>query len=229
MLAIEDCVGELRNPVSKDEHAAGAQEHQVELNVAMAEDEEVDVGVRTEIVLGKDDEFLAVLTLIGRFLTVFALQATVACPFQTEGHAPAGMDAGEEALAQAIVEDAAQELELAVLAAQSIAMAEVEEAAVDFHHATLRVERDATFLLQIVAHPQVVVAREEVHLHAHVRQFANLSQQTGVALGHDGLVLVPEVEDVAEQIDGGGFMLDAFKEVHQPAFLHSRMGNGEAA
>ena len=108
-------------------------------------------------------------------------------------------------------------------------MAEVEEAAVDFHHAALRVKRDATFLLQIVAHPQVVVARKEVHLHAHVRQFANLAQQAGVTLGHHGLVLVPEVEDVAEQIDGGGFMLDAIKEVHQPAFLHSRMGNGEAA
>ena len=101
-----------------------------------------------------------------------------------------------------------------------------EEAAVDVHHAALRVERDTTFLLQIVAHPQVVVAREEMHLHAHVRQLANLSQQAGVALGHHGLVLVPEVKDVAEQIDGGGFVLDAVEEVHQPALLHTCMGYG---
>ena len=226
VLAIEHGIGELRNPVAEDKHPTGALEHQVELNVAMAEDEEVDVGVRAEVVLGKDDEFLAVLTLIGRFLAVFAFHTTVACPFQAEGHAPAGMDAGEEALAQAIVEDAAQEFELAVLAAQPFAMAQVEEAAVDIHHAALRVERDATFFLQVVAHPQVVVAREEMHLHAHVRQLAYLAQQAGVTLGHHGLVLVPEVKDVAEQIDGGGFVLDAVEEVHQPALLHTRMGYG---
>ena len=34
---------------------------------------------------------------------------------------------------------------------------------------------------------------------------------------------------VCIQIDGGGFMLNAIKEVHQPAFLHTRMGYGEAA
>ena len=226
VLAIEHGIGELRNPVAEDKHPTGALEHQVELNVAMAEDEEVDVGVRAEVVLGKDDEFLAVLALIGRLLAVFAFHATVACPFQAKGHAPAGMDAGEEALTQAIVEDAAQELELAVLAAQPVAMAQVEEAAVDVHHAALRVERDATFLLQVVAHPQVVVAREEMHLHAHVRQLAYLAQQAGVALGHHGLVLVPEVKDVAEQVDGGGFVLDAVEEVHQPALLHTRMGYG---
>ena len=59
VLAIEHGIGELRNPVTENKHPTGALEHQVEFNVAMTEDEEVDVGVRAEIILGKDDEFLA--------------------------------------------------------------------------------------------------------------------------------------------------------------------------
>ena len=45
MLAVPDNVGELPDPVTDDHHACLAGEHQVELDVTMAVDEVVDVGV----------------------------------------------------------------------------------------------------------------------------------------------------------------------------------------
>ena len=45
MLAVPDYVGELPDPIADDHHAAFAGEHQVELDVTVAVDEIVDVGM----------------------------------------------------------------------------------------------------------------------------------------------------------------------------------------
>ena len=87
----------------------------------------------------------------------------------------------------------------------------------------------AALLLEIVVHPQVVVARKEVYFNTVVREFGNLSQQPCVAFRHDVAVLVPEVEDVAEQVYRGSFVLDAVEEVYEPSFLHASVRYGEAA
>ena len=56
LLAIEDYVGELRNPVAKDEQTGVMAEHEIELDVAMTEDEVIDVRMSTEIVLSVEDK-----------------------------------------------------------------------------------------------------------------------------------------------------------------------------
>ena len=77
--------------------------------------------------------------------------------------------------------------------------------------------------------PEVVVADEEVDFHAVVGQFAQFAEQAGVAAWHYGAVLVPEVEDVAEQIYGGGFVLDAVEEIDEAALLCALVAYGQAA
>ena len=77
----------------------------------------------------------------------------------------------------------------------------------------------ATFLLEIISLPKVVIATEKVHFHTHVGQFADFSEQTRVALGHHIAILKPEIEDVAHEIYGLGLMLDAFEKIDQPALL----------
>ena len=85
---------------------------------------------------------------------------------------------------------------------------------------------DATLLGQIVAAPDVVVAREEVHFHAQVGQFGQFAQEARISLGYDGLEFVPEVEHVAQQIDGSCLVLDAVQKVDQAAFLRPPVFDG---
>ena len=103
---------------------------------------------------------------------------------------------------RAAVEQQAQQFEARVGVAQTVAVGQVELLAADFGGQCLAVQDDAALLLQVVAAPNVVVADEEMHFHPEVRQLGHLAQKARVALGHDGLELVPEVEHVAQQVDG---------------------------
>ena len=73
VLSVKHSVGEERNPIAEDGHACRAAEHKVELDVAVSEDEEIDVGVRLQIFLSVDNKVLLVLAHIGRLNTILAL------------------------------------------------------------------------------------------------------------------------------------------------------------
>ena len=175
LVAIEDGIGELRDPVAEDADAGGVGEHQVKLDVAMAEEEVVDVGVCAQVVLGKEHQMLLVLAQIARRVLSLVQFAAVSCPTQAHIEAPAWMHAGKEDLTDAIVEEETQKLELRVGVAQTVAMCQEENLVGKLQRDRFAVHDDATLSLQIVVCPHVVVAGEEVHLHAQVRQLAHLS------------------------------------------------------
>ena len=77
--------------------------------------------------------------------------------------------------------------------------------------------------------PYVVVADEEVHLHAIVGQLRYLAQEAGVALGYDVVVLEPKVEDVAQHVHCRGFVLDAVEELDQSSLSRTHRGECSAA
>ena len=62
-----------------------------------------------------------------------------------------------------------------------------------------------------------------------VGQFRQLAEETGVALGHYVAVLVPEIEHIAEHIDGRSLRLDTVEKPYKPAFLHPGVGDGQRA
>ena len=88
---------------------------------------------------------------------------------------------------------------------------------------------ESAFFFKIPVSPQVVVAGEEMHLHAHVGQLGKFAEKARVPLRYDIFIFVPEVEHIAQQIDGGGFSLDAVEEAHEPAFMHSAVRDGQRA
>jgi len=229
VLAVIHHVGVLPYPVADDHQAGLAREHEVKLDVAVPEDEAVDVSVPPQVVLGVAHECLLVLALVGRLLAVGALQSAATRPLHAESHAPAGMQGGEHALAQAVVEHAAYEVELRVVVAQSVAVGEVEHLAVDVNRLGLCVQDHAALVAQVAEGPDVVVAGEVVHLHAAVCQLGELAEEAREAFWHHVLVLKPEVKHVAEQIDGGGLALYVVKEAHQPALLRAAVVYGERA
>lgn len=91
----------------------------------------------------------------------------------------------------------------------------------------LPMDDKAAFLLEVAIGPDVVVAGEEVHFHAHVGQFRQFAEKARIAFGHHISVFVPEVKHVAEQIHGLRLVLDAVEEAHKPALLHTAVRYGE--
>ena len=219
MLTIEDGIGELADPVAEDEHATGVGEHEVELDVAMTEDEVVDVGMGGQILLGIEDEMFAVLTEIRRVASVAMADAAVACPGEAEAHTEVRMEPTEEPLAKGAVEDGAYDAELGVGVAESVAVTEVEGLVGQGERHGLAVENDTALLGEIVPCPDVVVAREVVDFDAEVGELGYLTQETGEAAGYDGSVFEPEVEHVSEEIDGFGLVFDFVEETHEAALL----------
>jgi hypothetical protein len=74
-----------------------------------------------------------------------------------------------------------------------------------------------------------MVAREEMHLHAQVRELAHLAQKAGIALVYDQLVLKPEVKHIAQHIDGSRLVFDAVEETNQPPLLCAGVLDGTTA
>lgn len=226
VLAVEHGVGELRDPVAENHHACLLREEKVELYVSVSEHEVVDIVVCLHVLLRKEHEVLAVLTHVRRFLAVGTLQTRVLRPGESEPHSPAWVQRVEQHLARAVVEYALYELEAAVGVAQSVAVRYVEHLVVDLYRLGLGVHDKATLLFEVAVGPDVVVAGEVVHLHAHVGQFRELAQKARVALRHNVAPLAPEVEHIAQQIDGACLCLYRVEKPHESTLLSATVVDG---
>ena len=127
------------------------------------------------------------------------------------------------------MEHGAEEAKRTVGRPETVAVCQIKHLTINFQCGALAVDGHAAFLFKIVVHPEVVVAREEMHLHAHVGQFADFSKQARVALRDDVFIFVPEVENVAQEINGIRLMLDAVEKIDQAALLSSGVWNGQTA
>ena len=65
----------------------------------MSEDEEVDVRMRLDILLGEQHQMLAVLPQVYRLVRLLMFDVAVLCPSQSESDAPSGMQIRERPLA----------------------------------------------------------------------------------------------------------------------------------
>ena len=197
VVAIPDDVGELSNPIAKDKHSGLFGELEVDLDMTMAKDEIVDVGVILDVFLGEEHEVFAILAHIGRFLIVGTLQPAVLGPVLAEPHAPTGMERRESPLTGAIMKNTLDKFEALIGITQPVAMCQEEDLAIKLSGLRLLVEDNTALLFQITVSPNVVVACEVMHLDTHIGEFGEFSQEAGEALGHHIFVFVPEVEHVA--------------------------------
>ena len=123
------------------------------------------------------------------------------------------MQSREEPLAGLAVEDAAYHLERLVGIAQPVAVSQVENLAIELNCLWLFMQDNTALFLQVFVGPDIVVASEVMYLDTHVGQFGYLSEETGEAFWHHIFIFVPEVEHIAQQIDGCCLVLDRVKEV----------------
>ena len=223
VLTVVDDIAEVRDPVAEDNHAGLLRELQVDIDVTVTVDKVVDVRVVLNVALGISHKGFALLAHIWRLLAARALQPRVLGPRLAEPNTPTGMHGREHALAGTIVEHPLDELELLVRVAKAVAMSQKENLTVELGGQGLLVQDDSAFALQIDVGPDVMVAREIVHLNTKVGQFGDLAEKTGIAFRNYVLILIPEVEHVAQKIDGCRLRLDGIMETYQPTLLHPLM------
>ena len=120
-------------------------------------------------------------------------------------------------------------LPVVVAIVEAMTVCHVELLAADFHGASLAVQDDAAFLLQVFFAPHVVVALKIMHFDAEVGQFAHLAQKAREALRHDIFILKPKVEHVSQHEDSLGFVLDGVQKTDQTPLLCAVMLEGTAA
>ena len=88
------------------------------------------------------------------------------------------------------------------------AVSQIERSAVQTHHLGLPVDPRTHLGGEIVAEPPIVIAREDVHLNAGVGKRRQTPQHARVTSRNDGLVLEPEIKQVAQQKEVARLALD---------------------
>ena len=172
-----------------------------------------------QIILGVEHQRFLVFTHEWWFLAVLTLHAGMFCPRHSEPHGPSWMDHAEESLTCTVVEDAADEKELAVVVAKGIAVSQIEKLAVDFCRQRFVVHYHSTFVLKVAEHPNIVIACEVVYLDTHVGKLREFPEEACVTLRNGISPLVPEVEHVAKKIHCCRAVLYLVKETHQSSLL----------
>ena len=213
----------------------------------MTEDEVVDVRMRLEIVLCKEHESFFVFSLVRLFavasialvthnlrhvvkvlalvhVTALALNTAVLSPVEGKVEEWVRMHEATCELAQGIaLEDAEQNLRLPVVVTivKTVTMCEEEYLTPYLAYALFLMQNNATLLLKVVVHPLVMVTREVVYFHSHVREFRQLAEETCVSLWHYLIVFKPEVEHIAKHIDGFRLVLYLVEKVDEASLMCS--------
>ena len=165
VLAIEHGIREVGNPIPQDKHTRSAAQHQVEHDVPMPEDEEIDIRVRLQVFLGEGHQILARLALVLALLLLLqSAPAAAERPAEGEAEGPPRVDAGVEPLAETVAEDAPHQAERPAAVVHLVAMPQEETLAQQIDGERVAMDDGADLAGQVVEHPDVVVADEEMNL-----------------------------------------------------------------
>lgn len=112
-------------------------------------------------------------------------------------HANGGRQNTKEPLAHPVAKYLLHELISMIAGTQPISMPNIKSTAIVFKGLGLVIHRYVELLLEIAAHPHIVIAHKKMYGDTRVRDLSHLAQYPRIPLRHHGTVLVPEVEQVA--------------------------------
>ena len=101
-------------------------------------------------------------------------------------------------------------------------MSQTEHLSADVHKGRLLQTLHSKFL-EIAVGPHVVVSLEEIHIHALVHQVGNGAEHPDITLGNNIAVLVPEIPDVAQEIQRSRILGKRPQKIHKTRLPGSRI------
>ena len=148
--------------------------------------------------LGK---FVQRLSLSSKFIFLVMRKPVVLRPVVAEAEGYPRMKHAEEELEDARVEDRTEEAIAHGNRSESVAVSEAEALAFNLNNVRL-LKLDHSELFEIRICPYIVVSLEEIHLHSLIHQILEGGKHSDIALRHNITILVPEVPDISEEIEG---------------------------
>ena len=185
--------------------------------VLVAEDEEIDGGIQSSLLLGVliQTGLRDVVVIAALHLVLELLQPVVVRPAQGQPGADVGVDVAEQPLVDLVRKYLLQELVAFVAGPIAVAVDHKELLAFQNKDLWLTVELDAQLVVEVAKAPQVVVADEHVDGDAGIGKLGQLALDAGEAPGNHGLVLEPEVEQVTHQkqhLTVGAYLVEKLQE-----------------
>lgn len=191
--SVEYGVGKMADPVAQIDKPGFGVQHEVHGQMAMAENEEVEILV-AQCFLCEDGQPLLFKPPEGDDLTFVKTPAYR--PGRTQPHSEIRVESRKAPLGRAADEKAFQEFEPMVTGSEAIAVGQKEPLPVQFGFEGACVEDDPGFLGQVVKYPHIVISREQVDRDTAVGDLAQFTQKAGEPLRDDPPVLVPEIENI---------------------------------
>jgi hypothetical protein len=151
-------------------------------------------------------------------------QAVVLRPSVSETEGDPRMEHAEKELCHTAMEHAAEETVSCRNRSQTVAVAEAECLSIYLNQMRLS-QFDHSELLEIGICPDVVVAFKEKDLHSPVHKVLKGGQHPEIAFRNDITVLVPEIPDVAKQIEGLGIFRKGSQEACKATLTLFRIMN----
>jgi len=107
-----------------------------------------------------------------------------------------------------------------IAGSQSVAMTYHQLQSVDLSFYGFANDCYAQFFRKIIEHPHIVIACEHVYFNPRIAEFSQFAQQTHIAPWHNGFILEPEIEKVAQNIKLGSIGSDHFEPADQLLFTY---------
>ena len=222
-------VGPLFEAIAEDDDAAAGRDLEVEFDMPMSEDIVVAVVAYFLLLFGEEDEFFFVLPFVGAGVG-YLVEPALFRPVISEFVTPCRREQAEEELRGGRVEEFLETDEgldlflnlsgvecLPVRRQHSVAVAEVEGLAIAADGTGLKMNLHARHFGQSAEGPEVVVPDEVMDVDAAADEAADLFHER-MELAFFRIVDVvfkPEIEHVAEHVDGHGIFAHHLEHVDE--------------
>ena len=211
------------DPVFEDVETRAAGEGHVYSGVVMAEDEMVHIVSLLELGRELIERFVGTL----EFIFPVVRQTAVTGPCVAEAVGEPWVKHAEQNLQETAMEDAADDPVSERHIPQSVTMTETEFHAGNINHTRL-FEAFHAELLEVAVGPDVVVSGEEIHIHTTVHELLQGSENPYISFRNDITVLIPEIPNVAEEVDRRGVFRQGTQEVGETALACGGVGHLKA-
>ena len=186
----------------------------------VAEDEAVD-GVLFAVLLGKAHQMFVLLAQV--FGIVVAGLAAVGRPSQGECHAPPRVYGCIEALAETAAKNLPQQAEREVAFSHIVAVREKEAFPADVGNKCSVVYGNTQFVREVVENPNVVIPDKPMYIYPAVAQFGQFTEESGKPPGYHVAIFIPIVQNIPQQIQRTGIVLDTVEPSHNAPFIFQRI------
>ncbi len=211
------------DPVFEDHEARAGRKSKIDRRMIMPEDEAVNF--MRLFVLRR--ELVQRLILIPEHIFFIMGETAVTRPGISQTVGQPRMDGAEHYLKRTTVENAPYDTVTERYRSETVTMPEAESHSRNFHYGRLYKPLHSE-IFEITVCPDVMIAREEIHVHSPVDEFLYGSQDADIPFRHDITVFVPEVPDVAEKVQGLRISREAVEKIGKTTLTAGRIADLEA-